>query len=241
MQAWSSLHLFTKRTAAAQSYCAINIESERDETDALQSFFIWWMEHKDKLLPELVLHDNERRFVQFFQKMYPGYMPAFAIKKDLERTGLRLNLYGDIIRDPSVVSAFSSRYYGGLIGEGTVMPCIICDMSKDMRCPVVNHTFFVDEEESLCKIYFAQGKKKGWVIRYTDPSENCEENFELLKEMFPAIELERLRSLSDPSAFSQFLCSSLGVLAGGPGYEAQRDRECRYVATEKLYDIYERI
>ena len=239
MRVWSSANFFTSRTNDVLSYCTQDVKNKRDECGIIDTYFRNYFRCRGEQLDTAPLHDLDRHFIKLFEKFYPNYTPGFVIQHDFAQKELHLNLFGDFIRSPHSVSVFSSRYFGGFQTED-MMFYIISDMSKEMRCPVLNYTFTLDENKATCKVYLAQGKQKSAIFRSSNPNEELEKNSELLLYVFSNKGFGEILTLSDPFDFSHKLCSSLDIIEGGIKYSTRLDKECRFICTEKLYDIYDR-
>jgi len=234
LRVWSSVHFFTDKTRRAIRECTLDLPDAAHERDAVETYVrncreLWGREG------ELPLHDTDRHFMDLFRAMYPQYVPAWVIQRDFEKKGLHLNLRGDLICSPGVVSAFSSRYFGGPAPEGTMFHNLR-DMARDVGCPVLNHTLILDGERALCKVYLARGKELAMLSWGMEGHEN--RNASLPEAVFPALRGAGLTELKDALEASRRLCAALDIPEGGPDYERRREESCRFLRTEKLCDIY---
>lgn len=240
MWAWSSIHFFTDKTEKAMRACAPDLPDAAHERDAVETWFRKYRELRGLDLehdPEFPLHENDRHFITLFEELYPNYVPAWVIQSDFQKRGLPLNIYGDVICSSGVVSAFSNRYFGGFRPEGLLFHNI-GDMARGMKCPVLGHTFLLDGERTACKIYAAQGRELVMMAWGMENHENRNEAF--LKELFPALSTLDLGPYRDPREISHLLCTALNIPEGGPNYDRQREETCRFLRTERLYNVYAR-
>lgn len=239
MKLCSSIHFFTSNIESAIEYCTLNIENQKDEYSEIQIYFDRYFCLRGNDLDAIPLHDNDRYFWELFAKKYPTWTPGWVIHQDFTRDRLRLNLYGDIIKNRQGISVYSSRYFGGTEIK-SMMSHIICDMSRDLHCPVLSCTFMRLNKESIYKIYAAKGRQCATILCSTLPENNVNVNGNLLYEIFPQLAQSGLLAETDPFVFSQKLCSYLDVIEGGEHYIQQRDAKALYEKTEKLYSIYVR-
>lgn len=240
MRAWSSIHFFTDKTEKAIRYCALDLPDAAHERDAVETWFQKYRECRGLDLegdPRFPLHDNERHFMELFEELYPNYVPAWVIQKDFQKRGLSLNLYGDLICSPGVVGAFSNRYFGGFGPEDMVFHNIE-DMAREMGCPVLSHTFLLDGERAACKIYAACGRELSMMAWGMEGHKNKNEAF--LETLFPALSPLELGTCREAREASRLLCAALGIPEGGPDYDRQRGATCRFLRTERLYNVYVR-
>jgi len=240
MRAWSSVHLFTDKTEKALRACAPDLPDAAHERDAVETWFRKYRRLRGMDLdrdPEFPLHDNDRYFIALFEKLYPDDVPAWVIQNDFQKRGLSLHIYGDLICSPGVVSAFSSRYFGGFGPEGLLFHNI-GDMAREMKCPVLGHTFLLDGERAACKIYAARGTELAMMAWGMEGHEN--RNAALLEELFPALSALRLEACREAREASRLLCAALDLPEGGPDYGRQREETCRFLRTERLYNVYVR-
>lgn len=247
MKLWSSMNYFTDKFPKIFDLCTLDVQTQKKEQDRVGLYCRRCHELDLEKIDSEPLHDNDRYFIQLFNQFYESYTPGFVIQKDFSKRGLHLNLYGDIVVSPDVISVFSPRYFGGFKRE-SLMFYNIQDLAGDAKCGVINQTFMLSEQSAVCKIYMAQkmgkGEKaeRGMILRSSKKEENEEENPGILKKMFPKLQdiVPALLSYDNPFACSETLCKTLGIIEAGPKYESQLEEEAKYVKTERLFDIYQR-
>jgi len=238
LRAWSSIHFFTDKTEKAIKECALDLPDTAHEQAAVETYVencreLW----KRGLEENFPLHDTDRHFMTLFKAMYPQYAPAWVIQKDFQKRGLHLNLRGDMICSPGIVSVFSSRYFGGLSPQG-IMAYNVRNMARDVGCPVLSHTLLLDGERAGCKLYLARGKDLAMLSWGMEGHED--QNGPLFEAVFPTLRNAFLTDVEDALEASHRLCAALDIPEGGPDYERQRGETCRFSRTEKFYDIYVR-
>lgn len=230
----SSVHIFSSESEKIIKYITGEIDTDRKEKNIINDYFEKIQNVFDGVdVDEEPLHDRDRFFVKEVMNSYSQFVPGFVIAHDFVNRGIALNIYGDIVVFPHMVSCMSSRYFSCGDSLDGVMFHATRDMSIQLHSKVISYSLSINEKTTPeCRVYFAANGTICYIRRSNNPSRNTEKNSCYLKQLWHEIDWPYIMSQTSVMSFSNAIASAFQI-------PVEEDLSTYvYKKTQRLYGLY---
>lgn len=236
----SSIHIFTTISQNVIKGFTSERATPQEMRTELSNYFMKISRMREQFAPsnleEIPLHARDRNYIKEYLAACSEYMPPFVVQRIFEQRGIALNIFGDILTAPHVVSVLSSRVFScaGAIDD-PASRYLVQSASTRFRRKVISYSLACEGVKiPECRIYFADGKQISCLRRSSIPG-NCEELApELLPRMWPEVDWASILTETDMMAFSDKIRDifQIPVDENMIGYQ--------FLRAEGLYNIYQK-
>lgn len=236
----SSMHIFTTTPKNVVKCFAGECSTPAKQQAEIRNYFEKISHLREEYfsvgLNEEKCHKREFLYAKDYFETYPEDMPAFVVQCDFQKRGISLNILGDILIAPHVVSVLSSRMFccTGQISNPAHFYLIRSASTRFRRKAILYSLSCNRADGPECRVYFADGKQISCIKRGGIQGKNEELAPELLPAMWPKVDWASVMAESDIMLFSDRIRDA---------FQLQLDENLsnwNYLRTEGLYNIYQK-